>query len=602
MKRFNTTSARTSALLVIAISSAFSAHAEETTSLDTLQVTANRSEIATEKTLASVTVLSRADIEMSQAPGIPELLSQQAGLDITRTGGAGSNVSVFTRGSNSNHTLILIDGVRVNTSVQGSFDFSHLPLAMVERIEIVRGPRAAIWGSDAIGGVIQIFTRDPNHFAEIRAGSYGRVEADVGFGMGDADNNVGIVLGYGRLNGFSATNANASFGFDPDNDGYRNRHLLLRGKTAVGSQHLSAFALVTKADIEFDQGESEQDNRQIGVNLAGDIATRWHHSLSLNHSYENVETPIYSSVFGSRRLALDWVNTLDVNEQNRFNIGVNWSREQGYSSDAFVGPKYRRNAAVFGAWRGEFSANTLELSLRYDDNSQFGDATTAQAAWGYEFNEQWRLRASWGQGFRAPNYNELYYPGFFGFFAGNPDLQPERSDNFELGLHWNISSRQAWEISAFRSRIDDLIAFEGVNFTALNVNKAALDGVEMEYQFIDDRFSLKANASWLDARNENTGAKLLRRADRKINVQTNFTLSEQWSWGLDLEAASPRPDFGSSTAGYGRLDARVSFHFSNNWTLDARVENILDHDYELVRGYNTPDRSGLLSLRWNGKN
>ncbi|MEO6173318.1 MAG: TonB-dependent receptor, partial [Arenimonas sp.] len=409
MKRFNSTHAMKLAVLGMAIGSSLSAYADEGKSLDAVQVTGNRSELAIKKSLAAVTVITRAEIEQSQAPDVADLLSQQTGFDITRSGGAGSLVSIFTRGSNSNHTLILIDGVRVNTAMQGSFDISNLPIALIERIEIVRGPRAALWGSDAIGGVIQIFTRKAKQFVELRAGSYGRAEVDAGFSVGDEENNFGAVLGYGRLSGFSATNS-AAWGFDLDNDGYRNRHLLLRGQAALGNQRLSAFALAIKADVEFDQGETDQDVRQIGLNLSGDISDRWQHSLSLSRSYEKLDTPDYDNIFGSRRLSLDWVNTIDLNEQNRLNLGVNWSRENGYNEDfgSTTIDQTRRNTGLFASWYGDFSVNRFELAVRHDDNSQFGNKTTAQAAWGIQFNDDLRLRASWGQGFRAPNFNELY--------------------------------------------------------------------------------------------------------------------------------------------------------------------------------------------------
>ncbi len=596
------------AVLGLAISSSFSVHADEAQTLDAVQVTANRIVVATKKTLASVTVITRADIEQSQAPDIADLLSQQVGLDIVRSGGSGTNVSVFSRGSNSNHTLILINGVRVNTAVQGSFDFSSLPLALIDRIEIVRGPRAALWGSDAIGGVIQIFTREHSSFAEFRAGSYGRAEFDVGFGLGDTDNNFGAAFGYGSAEGFSALNDPLVFGYNPDNDGYENSHVLLNGKMTIGSHTLSAFATAIDANIEFDQGESNKKNREVGVVLKGELTDIWQHSLSVGHSYENLETPTYNNLFGSRRLAVDWVNTVNINEQNRFNAGVNWSSENGFNEDAGVPTidNTRRNTGLFVSWRGEFNRNTLELAARRDDNSQFGGKTTGQAAWGFELNEDLRLRASWGQGFRAPNFNELYYPGFFGFFKGNADLRPESSDSVELGLNFNITSQQTLEVSAYRTKVTDLIAFEGVNFKALNINRARLKGAEVEYQFKGEVFSIAANAGWQDARNLDGlvgNEKLLRRADRKLNINTNFKINEQWSLGLDLQAATERPDFGgTSSPGYGRVDGRISYQFAEAWSLEARVENLGDKDYELIPGYNTPGSSGLVSLRWNGKN
>jgi vitamin B12 transporter len=604
LKGFNSSRAVTLAILGIAISSSLSAHADETQTLDTILVTANRSEVAANKTLASVTVITRADIEKSQAPDVADLLSQQAGLDIVRSGGSGTNVSVFTRGSNSNHTLILINGVRVNTAVQGSYDFSSLPLALIDRVEIVRGPRAALWGSDAIGGVIQIFTREKGSFAEFRAGSYGRAEFDAGFGLGDEENNFGASFGYGSADGFSATNSNVSFGFDPDNDGYENSHVLLNGKMTVGSHTLSAFASAVDANIEFDQGESDKKNREVGLILKGELTDIWQHSLSLSHSYENLETPVYGSIFGSRRLAVDWVNSIAANEQNHFNVGVNWSDENGSSEDfgLISIDQNRRNTGLFASWRGEFASNTFELAARRDDNSQFGGKTTAQAAWGFEINEDLRLRASWGQGFRAPNFNELYYPGFFGFFAGKADLRPESSDSAELGLSFDITSQQSLEVSAYRTNVKDLIAFEGVNFQADNIDRARLKGAEVEYQFKGEVFSLSANAGWQDARNLDDNQKLLRRADRKLNINADFKINQQWSLGLDLQAASERPDFGDPAAGYGRVDGRVSYQFANAWSLEARIENLGDKDYELIPGYNTPGRSGLITLRWNEKN
>jgi len=584
--------------MAVAIAFSFSAAADEAKTLDSVQVTATRTEISRDKTLASVTVITRSDIERSQVSDVADLLGQQAGLDVIRSGGAGANVSIFTRGTNSNHTLVLINGVRINTAMQGNYDFSNLPLAMIERVEIVRGPRAALWGSDAIGGVIHIFTRKKNQFAELRAGSYGRAEFDVGFGHGDAENNFGAVLGYGSGDGFSATN------FNPDKDGFRNSHLLLNGKLAIGSHSLSAFAVAVDAYSEFDQGETDRTSRQAGIVLTGDITERWNHSVSVSHSYDKLETPVYESVFGNSRLAFDWINTIDINEQNRLNFGVNWSEESGYSEDyGFLSiDESRRNTGLFATWRGEFDRNIFELSARHDNNSQFGGKTTGQAAWGLEFNDDMRLRASWGQGFRAPNFNELYYPGFFGLFEGNPDLNPESSSSAELGITFDIGSRQTIELSAYRTSVDDLIAFEGLNFSAINIKHALLKGAEVEYQFKAESFSLSANVGWQDARDLDNDSKLLRRADRKLNIKADFKINEQWTWGLDFQTASERPDFGPPTPGYGRIDARLAYQFAEAWRLEAKLENLGDNDYELVPNYNTPGRSGLITLRWNGKN
>lgn len=586
----------------ISISLCNSAQAQ-VTALGPVVVTANRSEVPVDEALASVTVLTRADIEQSQAPDLVDLLARQVGIDIARTGGPGQASTVFMRGSNSNHTLVLVDGIRINTTTQGSIDFAHLPLAQIERIEIVRGPRAALWGSDAIGGVIHIFTRDPSKaFFEAHGGSYGRAGLGVGggLGLGRGDTRLGAAAGGEQLRGFSATNANA-YGFDPDPDGYRNQNLSLHAQTLLGDQRLSFSGLITDADVEFDQGETAALNRVYGATLAGDWSDRWSHSLSLGWSSEDLDTAVYFSRFGSKRSSLDWINTLALDPSNTLNVGLNWSRESGYSDDGFAGfDETRRNAGLFASWRGRFAAQLLELSLRRDDNSQFDSATTGNFAWGWQASERLRLRASWGQGFRAPNFNELYYPGFFGLFQGNPHLQPERSDSTEVGLDWQFTPEQKLEVSAYHTRIEDLIAFDGPLFQAINIDRATIEGVELEYHLAHGGLAIDGNATWQDARDAGTGQPLLRRPDRKLNLSVSYRFSNQATLAVDASGFSSRPDFGDiQLPGYARVDLHASAPLADGWTLEGRIENLGDRDYNLVDGYNTPGRSGMLSLRWN---
>lgn len=589
------------AVLATAISLALplSTLAQDTTTLDTVQVTANRLPEKVADTLASVTVLERGDIERSQAPDLLDLLARQAGVDFSRTGGAGQASTVFLRGSNSNHTLVLIDGLRVNPATQGGFDFAHLPLAQIERIEIVRGPRAALWGSDAIGGVIHIFTRDPSRaFVDARAGSYGRAALSAGIGQELEASRFGLSAGMDRLTGFSATNAAAGpWSFDPDRDGYRNRHLSLRASTAFGQHKLSFNALATDADVEFDMGETAARNQQFGALLAGEINSAWSHSLSLGHSREALDTPAFGSTSDSQRSSLDWVNTLKPNAGNTLNIGFNWSRETGQLDSVFSG-RYevsRRNSALFASWRGEFGPQTFELSARHDDNSQFGTVGTGNAAWGWRASDALRFRASWGQGFHAPTFHDLHYP-----FFSNPDLRPEYSLSREAGLDWTPDARQRLSLSAFRSHIRDLIVYVGPPSNLLNISRVAIDGVELEYSYRDGAFAFTGNATWQDPRDQLTGAQLLRRARRKYSLSADYTFGNDLLLGLDLGHYGARPDFGASLSGHTRLDLRAAWPVSPAWTLEGRIENLGDIDYELVSGYNTPGRSGLLSLRYRG--
>jgi len=337
------------------------------------------------------------------------------------------------------------------------------------------------------------------------------------------------------------------------------------------------------------------------------LSSRWSHSLTLGHNSEDLDTPLFASRFGSARTSLDWINTLALDPRNTLNLGVNWSRETGQSSGAFD-QRSRRNAAAFAAWRGHFATQSFELSLRHDDNSQFHGATTGNAAWGWQISDALRFRASWGQGFRAPDFNELYYPPFFGLFGGNPDLQPERSISRELGLDWRIDDEQQLGLSAYRNRIRGLIVFAGPTLTASNVEHAAIDGVELTYGYQHGDFSLSGNATWQDARNQDSHQPLLRRAKRKLNISADYRLCDKLSLGLDAQALSARPDVDFNVfpakyirlGGYARFDARAVWSLTADWSLEARLENIGDRDYTLIQGYNTPGRSGLLTVRWTG--
>ena len=601
------------AALSLALSgTSFADDAERT--LSTVQVTAHRIEKPVAETLASITVITREDIILSQAPDLVSLLSRQAGVDIARTGGQGQASTLFLRGTNSSHTLVLIDGIRVNAATQGIIDFAHIPLAQVERIEIVRGPRAALWGSDAIGGVVQIFTRDPSRsFFEAHLGSYGLAGASAGTGVGKGDSSIGLTASSERLRGYSATNPGAGiYTYDADVDGYENQNLSLHGETVVGSQRLNVTALITDANVDFDagtgvpgEGSTAALNRVFGIALRGKLSPSWAHALTLGHSSEDLNTPAYFSRFGSSRDSLDWINSMALASGQTLGFGVNFSRETGYSGEGLQGfDTARRNAAAFVTWQARLGAQTLDASIRQDDNSQFGGASTGNVAWGWRATETLRLRASWGQGFRAPNFNELYYPGFdvgggLFLFAGSPGLQPERSRSSEVGVDWQLAAAQSLALSAYQTRISDLIAFDGPLFEAINVRNAAIDGVELDYRLALGALALRANATWQDARDLDSGEPLLRRADRKLHASADYAFANQAGVGLDVSAYSERPDFGGSRLhGYARVDLRAFAPLSRGWTVEARIENITDADYQLVQGYNTAGRSGIVSLRW----
>lgn len=567
----------------------------------TVVVTASRHAEDADTVLAAITVITRAELERSQAPDLLTVLSHQAGIDIARTGGPGQATTAFVRGSNSNQTLILIDGIRVAATGSGLFDLAHLPPDQIERIEIVRGPRAALWGSDAIGGVIQIFTRDPlGSSMRLTGGRYGRSELSVGTAVNSAQGSLGLTAGYSHIDGFSATTPGA-FGFDPDRDGYSNRNLSVRGNRIAGNQQLGFNMLATDADVQFDQGASSVRNASGGINLGGPLAAAWVHRLTVGMAREDLNTPAFGSVFDSRRESADWVLSRALPADRAISVGISGEREHGRSMGfgAIDFDRDRHAFAGFAAYSAHLGQHSLELASRYDDNSQFGDEMTASGAWAWQFHRIARFRASWGQGFRAPNLNELYSPGFGGLFAGNSELQPERSRTLEAGLDILPGANRRLSISWYRTRVGDLVVFDGENFGAINLERTRLDGAELEYRVEGPHWQTLVAGTWQRARDAATGTPLLRRPARKLTGQLDYRFTRGARFGLDWQAISSRPDFGGNLGGYARLDLRASVPIDSRWRLEARLENAANRDYALARGFATAGRSLAISLVWD---
>lgn len=569
--------------------------------LDTITVSASRRVQPLTQALAEVTVIERAEIDASQAPDLMELLRRLPGVDFASTGGSGQSGSLFMRGGNFNHVLFLVDGIRIASANTGAAAFEHLPLDQIERIEIVRGPRASYYGSDAIGGVIAITTRERRGAAaQLRVGSYGRLAGWAALGAGDERRAFSVQVGGENYDGFSAQTPDG-FSYDPDDDGYRNRNLALRGRMDLGSQQLAFSGLATRARAEFDQGVSDIDQDSVALTLEGALAERWSHRASLGSAREDLSTPVFFARFLSRREQLDWVHELDLASKQQLLFGLNTQRERGSNIDTFSGSaaytESLRHHAAFVSWQGQRGQLDHELALRHDDHQRFGGTNTVQAALGWRFDIG-RVFLSWGEGFRAPNLNELYSPGFGGLFSGNRDLDPERSRSLELGIDLHLAGFDLG-INGYRTRIDDLVAFQGnETFQAINIARAAIDGVELTAARQIDAWTLGAGASWMDARDRATDLALLRRPDRKLSLDLAYEFAPGLRMAADAGYASERRDFGGDLSSYTLVGVRAEAALAGGWTLGARISNALDRDYALARGFGTAGREFLLTLRW----
>ena len=582
------------------------AHAQDAqvpTAEPTIEVTATRMAQTVDASLADVTVITRADIEASGATDLFDILRTQAGVDLARSGGPGEQTALFLRGTNSNHVLVLVDGVRIASTGTGGVDFSLLPLDAIQRIEIVRGPRAAYWGSDAIGGVIQIFTRRlTGPEAAVQYGSYDDASASAGIGQQGDRGGFSVQSGIRHVRGFSAENPEG-FGYNPDDDGVRNRNLTASGNLKLGVQTLSANALYSDSVNEFDQGVSHTIEQDLGAALAGDISPRWFQRLGVGSARDDLDTPDFFSLFHSRRQSATWLNIFTLTPNQSLTAGVERVHEHGESLDTFANADIydmsRDNTAAFAGWNGHLQAFDWELAARHDHNSVFGGATTGSTAVGYRVLPSLRFTLSFGQGFRAPSLNEQFSPGYGGVYAGNPALQPERSRSSELGAEWTPAASLSLKLSAYHTDIDDLIDFTGPLFEAENTAHAKIDGAELETHWQHGDWAISGNATWQDARDPQTGEQLLRRASRKGDLLLTRQFTARVDAGLELYAEGPRPELGSPLGGYALVNARMNIVLSPAWQVHLRAENLADHTYSLIRGYNTPGRSAWLELAWD---
>jgi vitamin B12 transporter len=463
-----------------------------------------------------------------------------------------------------------------------------------------------VWGSDAIGGVIQIFTRRLAAPAlALRYGSYADAAGSAGIGhWNDAGAGYSVEVGARHVRGFSAQNPEG-YSYDPDDDGMRNRSLVAHGALPVGTQRLSAHGYFNDEHVQFDQGESHAIEQALGAELAGEVTTGWSHRLSLGGSHEELTTPAYFSRFHSRREDLDWRNAFDLGSGQQLAAGIALLHENGASIDTSSGTTAysgsRDNRALYAGWYGQRRRVDWEVSGRYDDNSEFGHAHTGSAALGVRLAPWARLIGSFGQGFRGPDLNEQFSPGYGGYYAGNPDLRPERSHTGEIALELDPADSLHLRLSHYRTDIVDLISFTGGDmFQAENIARARIDGSEAVLDWRARGWSLQANATWQDARDLDAGTRLLRRPPRKASLAAQRSFGERFDAGLEWVAAGRRPELGGDLPGYAIVNGRVAWHFDARTTLRLRADNLFDRDYSELRGYNTAGRSFWLELAWGG--
>ena len=584
--------------------------------LDPIIVTPTRTAQTADETLSSVSVITRADIERRQTRSVQGALRGLPGVTVTNNGGAGKSTSVFLRGAESDQVLVLIDGIKVGSATLGTTSFEHIPIEQVERIEVVRGPRSSLYGSEAIGGVIQIFTRKGAQdgtlrpFASIGAGSYGTAKGTLGLSGGTPEAWFSVSAsgintgGINACTGKPAPNGAGCFTIEPDTDGYEN----ISGSARAGfsiDNWLSAEinALRAEGETEFDgtfQNETDFIQQAIGGKVRITPFDFWATTVAGGRSDDktrNFKDGAFASKFNTMRYTASLQNDLTILDDHVVTLGFDYQQDRIASSTAYPVTS-RTNSGIFAQYQGALSLFDWQLALREDDNQQFGKNTTGNAALGFTLNEYFRVVGSYGTAFKAPTFNELYFP-----FFGNPNLDPESSRSYEIGINGNTPWGR-WALNAYETRIVDLIAFDATTFLAANIQKARIKGIEATFTTQIDDWTASASLTLLDPENRSSGPNrgnvLPRRARETYSLDVDRQIGD-FSVGATLFAAGKRYDDLANMrklGGYVTVDLRAEYIVTEGLKVQARVENLFDEDYETAAFFNQPGRNFFLTLRY----
>ncbi|MBI2286268.1 MAG: TonB-dependent vitamin B12 receptor [Nitrosomonadales bacterium] len=592
-------------------------HAYANETLPDIVVTATRTAQSADATLASVSIITRQDIERLQAQSLPDVLRGVAGLTLSNNGGAGKATSVFLRGTNADHVLVLVDGIKVGSATLGTASFQDIPVQQIERIEIVRGPRASLYGSEAIGGVIQIFTRKgggaltPSFSAT--AGSYGTVNGALGLSGGGEQGWFNAKLNQQDTSGFNACRGSLVAGCfvnEPDKDGYRNLSLGLRGGYRFDNGATADFnALQANSTVQTDGSifagnEAKSAQQVLGGSAQFAAAEQWHMTLRAGRSQDDSDlffNGLYIDRYNTQRDSLTWQNDFALSADQLVSAGLDYQQDRIESLRAYA-QTARRNRALFGQYQGSFGAHSLQASLRRDDNQQFGGHNTAGLGYGYALSDTLRLTASYGTAFKAPTFNQLYYPGF-----GSAALRPELSRSIEAGVAGHGTFGK-WSLNAYQTDITDLIGFDA-SFTPVNINTARLNGLEgqLQTQFAD--WDINGTLTLQDPRQTsgaNQGKLLNRRATEAMRIEAARDLGA-YRFAGSLYAEGRRFDDLANTGakrlgGYGLLDVRAEYRIAQGWSMQGRIDNLLDKRYETAQFYNQAGRGLYFTLNYQPGN
>ena len=609
-----------------------------TPQLATIVVTPGRSAEPLADTLGDNSVIGRDKLDLLPNGTLTDALMREHGIEGLNYGGPQGASSVNIRGTNSKQSLILIDGLRVNSATNGNAPLGAIPLNSIERVEIVRGTSSSLYGADAIGGVVNIITRGDQDrpfsaYANAGIGSYASTQYDAGF-SGASDGWVySLFGGYGQSGGTNATKA-TNYYYNPDKDSYYRSNVGgTLGYTWKPGQTLTMQSYQSSVNSGYDAGTPYFNDRGVQT-LSTNILTSknvisalWTSTLRAGFTTDRYQTINAGSDlvpsnpadgkqhFDTRQNQYLWQNDFKFSPTQVVSLGyerleqsVDGTLSNGdYPQAAFVNYQQttRYTNSLFGIYRGSWGAQSVQASVRNDNNSQYGNFVTGSLVYGLSLTSQWRATVGANTGFRAPNFNELYWP-VTPFYAGNPLLQPEKSRNIELGLKYSTEQTQL-SLVAYRNEISNLIVNQPVlpgdlysPYAPINVGQALIQGVSL---FGSHRLSastqVRGSLNWLDPRNVETGALLPQRAQQVAKLALDQTIANA-RLTAEWYASSERQDTmsGATLGGYSLLNLMGSYPLSSSADLQLRWNNVFGKQYTLIQGYNTLGSNVFVNVAW----
>jgi vitamin B12 transporter len=606
---------------LVALAFSPSAFAAETTiQTDDVVVTASRVAQPRESVIADVTVINREEIERAGQSTFIELLQTQPGVEIASNGGAGKTSSVFLRGTNASQLVILIDGIRVSSATTGTTTFENIPLAQIERIEILRGPASSLYGQDAIGGVIQIFTKKgegrPHFYAAVGYGTYDTKTAEAGVSGSISNTRFALNVSSSDTNGFSALKtSNPKLN---DNDGYNN--------LAVSGSVVQKLAEGHDIGIQFlsSEGHTQFDNRynvtnfsdhadlsqlSYGIVSHNQFTSNWLSTIRLSEGIDDSENfqEFGNTRFKTKQRQYTWQN--DVNLPLGTLTLLYDSLKQKVVSDTPYEKTSRNTDGFLVGYLADIGSQSIQATLRTDHSAQFGTNTTGGIGYGYKIDPNWRITGSYGKAFRAPTFNDLYYAYTYSgvtYPSNNPNLKAEKSENFEASLRYDNNQTTA-SATVFRNNIDNLITLDS-NFLPTNVN-AKITGISFAGSQQWNNWNLKGSADFQSPKNDESDKLLVRRANRHGSLNLSYIWND-WRFGSELVGSSLRyndTDNQLQLGGYAVLNLIANYKINSDWSMQGRLNNALDKDYALTYdgnpsttgfAYKTPGSNLFVSIRW----